>query len=107
MSKIQQTTVLALLAATASLVCGTALAGDGAQTCPQVSGIQRRIVEHADEGMDSLRGYVWGTQITYGIGMNEVRTHLDDWRGAVECRKELARAEAKIDVAIKLDAKAR
>ncbi len=107
MRTIQQTAFLALLAVATAIACDAAIAGDGVPACPYVSSIQRRIVEHADQGMDSLRGYVWGTERTFGINMDDVRNNLDSWRAAVQCRKELARAESKIDVAIQAGTKAR
>ncbi|MBW8757722.1 MAG: hypothetical protein JF586_08940 [Burkholderiales bacterium] len=51
-------------------IAGILLAGASAQAapaCPSVSGVQSRIVEHANGDVDALRTFVWKTAIVYRI----------------------------------------
>ena len=101
MSNVQKAYSVALCAAAATLASGAAFAGDDATSCPSVTHVQRKIVEHADQGMDSLRSYVWRTNVVYGIGMNDVKESIDGWRAAIACKEQVARAAAKVEVASK------
>lgn len=86
----------------AFVLAGAALAGGSAQAapaCDPVSSIERRIVERADGDADALRVFVWRTSMIYGIDMIDVRDKLEKWRAAVECRKQLAAADAPTVVA--------
>jgi hypothetical protein len=83
--------------AVAALGCGAAWAGPAPTDCGTVTGVQRRIVEHADEGWTALRSFVQLTTVVHGINMTEVRGSLDTWRATVACRKEVAAAQAASD----------
>ena len=84
-----------LLASTASQ------AQDAQRACGSVTSLQRRVVERADEGIESLRSFVWTTRAVHGIGMEDVKTGLDTWRATVTCQKEVAAAAAAATVARK------
>jgi len=101
MSNVQNALSVAFLVATATLVSSAAFAKDDANSCPSVTRVQRKIVEHADQGMESLRSYVWLTSRVYGIDMLEVKESLDNWRAAVACQEQAAQDAAKLDVASK------
>ena len=103
MSKTPKTLPIALCMAAATLASTAASARDDAAACPSVTAIQRRLVEHADQGMDSLRSYVWRTNATFNIGMTDVKASLDTWREAVACQERVARAASKEDVVSKAD----
>lgn len=79
-----------LLASTASH------AQDAQRACGSVTLLQRRIVERADEGIESLRSFVWTARVVHGIGMEDVRTGLDNWRATVICQKEVAAAALSV-----------
>ncbi len=83
----------ALLASTASQ------AQDAQRACGSVTSLQKRVVERADQGIESLRSFVWMVRSTHGIDMQDVKTGLDQWRATVTCQKEVAAAEAAADVA--------
>ena len=99
MNNVQKTFSVALCAAAAALGCDAAFARDDATSCPSVTHVQRKIVERADQGMDSLRSYVWRTNVVYGIEMNDVKESIDDWRAAIACQEQVARTAAKVEVA--------
>ena len=103
MIKTRKTLSIALCLAAATLACTAASAQDDASKCPSVTAIQRRIVERADQGMDSLRSYVRSTAYTFGIEMTDVKESLDNWRAAVVCQERVARAATKEDVVSKAD----
>ena len=87
--KLTVSSVLAL--AGSVLACASAQA---APACGSVSPIERRIVERADGDADALRVFVWRTSRIYGVDMVDVREKLEQWRAAVECRKQMASADA-------------
>lgn len=83
-------------------IAGILLAGASAQAapaCPSVSGVQSRIVEHANGDVDALRTFVWKTAIVYRIDMVDVRNDLDKWRAAVDCRSQAAADAHAVPVA--------
>ena len=86
--KLTVSSVLAL--AGSVLACASAQA---APACGSVSPIERRIVERADGDADALRAFVWRTSRVYGVDMVDVREKLEQWRAAVECRKQMAAAD--------------
>ena len=85
------------------VLAGTLLAlgsAHAAPACNPVSQIERRIVERADAAGDDvapLRDFVWRTSITTHVNMVDVRQHLDKWRAAVECQRQVAAAEQPRD----------
>ena len=87
--------VLKLTASSVLALAGTLLACAPAQACDSVSPIARRIVERADgDGdADALRAFVWRTSRVYGVDMVDVDEKLDQWRAAVECRRQMAAAD--------------
>ena len=99
MHTLRHNAILSLAAAAATLGCGAAWAGPAPADCGTVTGVQRRIVEHADEGWTSLRSFVQLTTVVHGINMSEVRGSLDTWRATVTCQKEVAAAKAESDTA--------
>ncbi len=99
MSNVHKTLSLALCAVAATLVCGAASAKDDTASCPSVTHVQRKLVERADQGMDSLRSYVWQTNIVYGMEMSDVKASIDNWRAAIACQEQVARASTKVEVA--------
>ena len=90
MNLLKTTFSPAFVLAGALLACGAAQA---APVCDSVSRVQRLIVERADD-VEVLRAYVWRTSIIYGIDMIDVRENLEKWRAAVECRRQMAAADA-------------
>ena len=85
---------------TGALLAGSACqAQDATSACGSVTSLQRRIVEHADEGIESLRSFVWTARVTHGIGMRDVKVGLDGWRNTVACQKEAAATAAAAAVA--------
>ncbi len=77
-------------ATVAALGCGTAWADPAATGCGSINGVQRRIVEHADQGMASLRGYVHTTTLIHSVDMAQVVESLDTWRAVAKCQEEVA-----------------
>jgi hypothetical protein len=68
-------------------------------SCGSVTSLQKRVVERADQGIESLRSFVWTARVTHGIGMQDVIAGLDRWRAAVNCQKDVAAAAAAADMA--------
>jgi hypothetical protein len=94
MNVLKSTLSSALVLAGTVLVCASAQA---APACASVSQIERRIVERADAAGDDdvapLRNFVGRTSITTHVNMVDVRLHLDNWRTAVACQRQVAAAE--------------
>ncbi len=90
MNVVKTTLSSSLVLAGVLLACVSAQA---APTCASVTPVERRIVERANGEVDSLRSFVNLTNITYGVNMNDVRDHLDQWRAAVDCHNQVAAAE--------------
>ena len=89
--------VLKLTVSSVLALAGSVLAcvpAQAAPACGSVSPIERRIVERADGDADALRAFVWRTSRVYGVDMVDVREKLEQWRAAVECRKQMATAGA-------------
>lgn len=61
-------------------------------SCASVSPVAQRIVQRAEGDVDSLRTFVRTTAIVHGVNMVDVRENLDNWRAAVECRRQMAAA---------------
>ena len=101
MSNIQKTLSVALGLAAATLASSAAFARDDTTSCPSVTHVQRRFVERADESMESLRSYVWRTNIVQRVNMNDVKESIDGWRAAIVCQEQVARAAAKVELASK------
>jgi hypothetical protein len=86
-------------------IAGALLASSGSQaqdvqrSCGSVTALQQRVVERADQGIESLRGFVWTTRMTHGMRMEDVRIGLDAWRAAISCQKDVAAAAAAADLA--------
>jgi hypothetical protein len=79
------------------VVAGAVLASVSAQAAPvcgSVSPVERRIVDHANGDVDSLRAFVWQTAIVHRVDMIDVRQNLDKWRSAIDCRNQAAAAAA-------------
>lgn len=81
----------------AALGCGTAWAdpADRADAgCGAVSGVQRQIVDRADQGMAPLQRYVRINRGVHGLDMAEVAGSIDTWRATVRCQEAIAAAKA-------------
>ena len=74
-------------------------AQDAQRACGSVTSLQKRVVERANQGVESLRSFVWTARVVHGIGMEDVRTGLDTWRATVACQKEVAAAATAAAVA--------
>jgi hypothetical protein len=107
MSIVNRNVYVAICTVAATLPCMAGEVQDTAASCKSVTNLQKRIVERADQGMDSLRSFVRMTNIIHGVGMVDVKESLDDWRSAVECQQRVARAAAKVEVAVQVDEPAR
>ena len=99
MNQVKAFLPLAACIAGALLTCTASQAQDAQRSCGFVSGIQKRVVEHADQGIDSLRGYITMERNVSGLGMEDVKESLDKWRASVNCQKEVAAAAAAQNVA--------
>jgi len=86
--KLTVPSVLALAGAVLACTCAQA-----APACDSVSPIARRIVERADGDVGALRVFVWRIAPIYGVDMVDVSEKLEQWRAAVECRKQMAAAD--------------
>ena len=82
-----------------TLPCTASQAQDAQSACASVTSLQKRIVERADQGIESLRSFVWTARVVHGIGMEDVQTGLDSWRAAVTCQQQVAAAAAAAQVA--------
>ena len=102
MSIIKSGIPIALCVATAALSCTASWAQDTASSCKSVTSVQRRIVERADQGIESLRAFVGMTKFIYGVDMIDVQASLDTWRAAVECQKQVAQAAAEAEAGAKV-----
>ena len=78
----------------AALGCGTAWADPVDAGCGSVTGVQRQIVDRADQGMARLQGYMRITRGVHGIAMADVAGSLDAWRATVRCQEAVAAAKA-------------
>ena len=88
--------VVKSLLSSSIVLAGALLASMSAQAAPacgSVTPVERRIVEHANGDLESLRSYVWMTDIVHHVNMVDVRQHLDQWRATVDCRNQAAAAE--------------
>ena len=79
-----------LVLAGALLACASAQAQPA---CGSVKFVERRIVEHANGDIESLRAYVRMTSFVYHVSMAEVRDNLDKWRASIACLDQSAAAE--------------
>ena len=85
--------------ATTTLACTPTWAQDAARSCGSVTGVERRIVERSEQGVEALRSYVWTTRSVHGIDMQDVKDSLDAWQATVSCQKQMAAATATTVVA--------
>lgn len=83
------------VALSASLPSVSLAADTGAASCGQLTFVQRRVVEKADQGMDALRQYVFVTRGTHNLYLMDVALVLDDWRAKARCAEQAATADAK------------
>ena len=80
------------------------LAAEPAASCPQLTFVQRRVVEKADQGMEALRQYVFVTRGTHNLYLMDVALVLDEWRAKARCQEPAATvAEAEQRSAAKKD----
>lgn len=71
------------------------LAAEPAASCPQLTFVQRRVVEKADQGMEALRQYVFITRGTHNLYLMDVALVLDDWRAKARCKEPAVTAGAE------------
>ena len=76
-----------LVVAAALLACASAQA---TPACGSVKFVERRIVEHSNGDIESLRAYVHMTSNVYHVSMSEVRDNLDKWRATIACLDKAA-----------------
>ncbi len=89
----------AVCIAGSALACTACQAQEAQRSCGFVTGVQKRVVEHADRSVESLRGYVTMEHNISGIDMDDVKESLDTWRATVRCQREVAAAAAAATVA--------
>jgi hypothetical protein len=61
-----------------------------AAPCAPLDGVQSRVVEKADLGVDALRRYVYITRSIHQLDMMEIAASLDGWRERAACAKQAA-----------------
>ena len=72
---------------------GASLAADnGATSCGQLTFVQKRVVEKADQGIDALRQYLFVTRGMHNLYIMDVAVELDGWRAKAHCAEQAARA---------------
>jgi hypothetical protein len=67
-----------------------ALAAEAGASCNGPGYAQRRVLEHADQGVDALRRYVIITRSVHQISMVDVVASIDDWRAKAQCTTSTA-----------------
>ncbi|MEP6504429.1 MAG: hypothetical protein ABJD97_13920 [Betaproteobacteria bacterium] len=85
------------------LACGASQAQQAPQAqraCGSVGPIERRIVERADQDVESLRGFVWSRRGVSGIDMSIVADSLEAWRASLDCQKQVVAAAADAAVVV-------
>jgi hypothetical protein len=85
------------------LACGASQAQQAQRTCGSLTPMERRIVDRADQEVESLRSFVWSRRGVSGIDMSIVADSLDAWRATVDCQKQVAAAAAAATVAQAVD----
>ena len=98
MNPIKTLVPLAVCIAGTLLASTASQAQDAQRACGSVTSLQKRVVERADQGIESLRSFVW-TERVHGIDMHDVKAGLDTWRATVSCQQEVAAAAAAAAVA--------
>ena len=98
----KQTLPVLVVLAGSVLACMSAQAAP--PSCGAVSSVERRIVERANGDVESLRSFVRLTAIVHGVNMVDVRENLDNWRAAVECRRQVAAAAEQANQAAAVQA---
>ncbi len=93
------------LAAVFAVVAMPAAAADAASplasACRAPTALQARLVAKADEGVDTLRDFVFSRRNILQVNMLEVGASLDNWRAGLECvRQAEAARDAKQVVAV-------
>ena len=91
MNVVRKPLSLALVLAAGLLA---SLSAQAAPACGSVKFVERRIVEHGNGDIESLRAYVHMTSFVYHVSMAEVRDNLDKWRAAVDCLDRAAAQSA-------------
>lgn len=83
------------VALSASLPSASLAADTGATACGQLTFVQKRVVEKADQGIDALRRYVFLTRGTHNLYLMDVALVLDDWRAKARCKEPAVTAGAE------------
>jgi len=100
LSLSQRFAVVYLGAALSLSLPGPSSAADEA-TCKPLRPMQAAVVEHADQGVDALRRYVFISRGVHQLDMMEVAESLDAWRAEARCAKRVAeRAATQPPVAV-------
>ena len=81
-------------AALAAILIAPSFAADAPASCGQLDVAKRRVLEHADQGVDQLRRYVEITQSVYRLTMRDVVESIDTWRAQARCADQAAAATA-------------
>lgn len=82
------------VALSASLPSVSLAAETGAAACGQLTFVQRRVVEKADQGVDALRNYLWMTRGIHNLYIMDVAKDLDAWRAKARCAEQPAPSAA-------------
>jgi hypothetical protein len=94
------TLAAALSAVTALPAAAADAASSGASACHAPTALQARLVAKADEGVDTLRDFVFTRRNILRVDMMEIGASLDNWRAGIECvRQAEAARDAKRVVA--------
>lgn len=75
------------IALSASLPSVSLAADNGATSCGQLTFVQKRVVEKADQGIDALRQYLFVTRGMHNLYIMDVALVLDDWRAKARCKE--------------------
>lgn len=82
-------------AALSATLIAPCFAADAPASCGTLDVAKRRILEHADQGVDQLRRYVEITQSVYRINMRDVVESIDVWRVQARCEAQATAAAAR------------
>lgn len=98
MHAIVHTLAAVAIGAALSTSAATSLAAEQGVSCTGLGHAEKRVLEHAHQGIDALRRYVIITRPVHGLSMVDIVESLDDWRAKAQCTRKLA-AEAPAAVA--------
>jgi hypothetical protein len=75
-----------------AVAAGPAAAADAASPtasdCHAPTALQARLLAKADEGVDTLRNFIFSRRAILQLDMLEVGASLDSWRAGIECMRQ-------------------